>query len=58
MHDIWGYCTPCRRWYYCPGSWQDVDACPVCEAEPSEVPDRARPARMRLRAAQPLPGTA
>lgn len=43
-HDIWGYCSHCRRWFSCP-RWFDKQAgdplCPVCLSEPSAMENRA-----------------
>lgn len=51
--EIWAWCAPCRRWFYCP-AWfdrtQPHPCCPLCDAEPTAIENRertplARPAR-------------
>jgi rubredoxin len=44
--ELWGHCTTCDRWFYCPTSGDDAgeeDAwhCPVCGAEPTVIENRA-----------------
>lgn len=41
--EIWGYCRPCTRWFYCP-QWFDKMApeptCPVCSTAPLAIENR------------------
>jgi hypothetical protein len=42
--EIWAYCDPCVRWFYCP-TWFDSEApaptCPICSSEPRAIENRA-----------------
>lgn len=42
--EIWAFCDPCGRWFYCE-SWFDTTApaptCPVCWADPSAIVNEA-----------------
>lgn len=41
--EIWGYCGPCDRWFYCE-DWFDrarpCPVCPACAAEPVAIENR------------------
>lgn len=41
--EIWGYCPPCARWFYCP-QWFDKMApeptCPACGTVPTAIENR------------------
>ena len=43
--DIWGHCSTCDRWFYCPTTDGDASttdwSCPVCGAEPVAIENRA-----------------
>ncbi|HWH31619.1 MAG TPA: hypothetical protein VNU01_03000 [Egibacteraceae bacterium] len=51
MPDLWAYCSPCARWFYCARSGRDpVDECPACG-----VPSRTRQDRHPARATADAP---
>jgi hypothetical protein len=43
MADVWSYCAPCARWFYCPRATDGVMvlACPVCGAQGERTHDRS-----------------
>lgn len=48
--EIWALCETCRRWFHCP-TWfdrsQPQPRCPLCNAEPTAIENRAADRRER-----------